>query len=353
MIPHSRPFTGSKEWQAVKRVIASGHLAQGREVARLEAELCSFVGHRQGLAVSSGTAALYAALKALDIGTGDKVIIPSYACTALANAVCMSGAQPVLCDVDRETALMSVASVKKALVKNTRAIIVPHLFGYPAPVHDIEQEVGLPVIEDCAQCIGAEIDGKTVGSLSSIATFSFYATKVLCAGEGGMAATSDSRLARRLENLREYDNRDRWEAHFNLKCSDVHAAIARVQLSRLPGFIRRRRTLAKRYQKAIIDNKYITVFPEVTKGIKPMFYRFIIRTEGRNRSAVTRYFTGRKIACARPIYKPFHRYLKRDGFPVSDRHSKELLSIPLYPALSDQQCHTMEGTLKTLRLQNR
>ena len=352
MIPHSRPFTGSKEWQAAKRVIASGHLAQGREVARLEKELCSFVGHRYGLAVSSGTAALYAALKALDIGTGDNVIIPTYACTALANAVCMAGAQPVLCDVDGETALMSVASVRASLMKNTRAVIVPHLFGYPAPVHDIEQETGLPVIEDCAQCIGAEINGKTVGSLSSIAIFSFYATKVLCAGEGGMTATSDSRLARRLEDLREYDNRDRWEPRFNLKCSDVHAAIARVQLARLPGFIRRRRTLAKRYQKAIIDNKYIAAFPTVTERVKPMFYRFIIRTAGRNRSAVIRYFTGQKIACARPIYKPFHRYLKRDGFPVSRRLYGELLSIPLYPALSDQQGRTMENTLRTLTLQN-
>ncbi|MBN1575393.1 MAG: DegT/DnrJ/EryC1/StrS family aminotransferase [Chitinispirillaceae bacterium] len=349
MIPHSKPLVGQEEYAALRRITASGQLAQGAEVSRLETELCAFVGHRSGLAVASGTTALYAALRALGVTKGDSVIIPSYACTALANAVCMSGAQPILCDVEYDNALMSVNTVKAALARNTRAVIVPHLFGHPAPAHAIERELGIPVVEDCAQCIGADIDGRRTGSLTSIAIFSFYATKVLCAGEGGLVAASDSRLARRLEDLRDYDNRDTWEPRINMKCSDVHAALARAQLRRLPSFIRRRRAIAERYRVALTDNTLAAPFPPLAGNIRPMHYRFIIRTSRRRRETVRRYFIRMGIACSRPVFKPFHRYIKQVGFPASDRLFEELLSIPLYPALSEQECRGIERALEGLK----
>jgi perosamine synthetase len=348
VIPHSKPCVGKKEWAAVQRVIVSGHLAQGKEVGLLEAQLCALVGHRYGLTVSSGTAALYGALRALGVRNGDAVVIPSYACTALANAVCMVGAVPAVCDVEYDDGQMSVSTVKAALVRNTRAVIVPHLFGYAAPAHRIERELGVPVVEDCAQCIGAEIDGRRVGSLTSIAVFSFYATKVIAAGEGGMIAATDSLLSRRLEEWREYDNRPSWEPRFNFKCSDVHAAIARAQLGRLPAFIRRRRSIARGYLAALPENPHAVPFPAPSSARHPICFRFLLRTARRRRAAVARHFTDRGIACVRPVFKPFHRYLHGGACPATERLHGELVSLPIYPALTEGQCRAVERALAEL-----
>lgn len=345
MIPHSKPLVGNKEYRAVRQVLASGQLAQGREVAQLESEFCTFTGHRSALAVSSGTTALYCALKALGVSRDDRVILPSFACTALANAVHMCNAVPVLCDVDDETGLVTTDLVKAALVKKTKAVIVPHLFGFPAPAHSIEAELGIPVVEDCAQCIGATIDGKKVGSLSSIAIFSFYATKVIGAGEGGLVTTTDAAVARRLQDLREYDHRNVWEPRSNSKCSDVHAAIARVQLSRLEAFVRRRRGIAERFTEKLTENKLCEPFPVNKPNVEPMYFRYILRTRSRARTMVMNYFHDCGIACARPVFKPFHHYGKGRKLPATDRLFRELLSIPIYPALTDEQCCEIETAL--------
>jgi len=348
MIPHSRPFVGQKENSAVCKVIASGQLAQGNEVTLLEKEMSSFVGHHYGLAVSSGTTALFGALKALGVSKGDKVIIPSYACTALANAVYMSGAEPVLCDVDYETALMSVNTVKAVLQKKTAAIIVPHLFGYPAPAHQIEQALDIPVIEDCAQCIGASIDGKNTGSLTSVSTFSFYATKVICTGEGGLIATSDKRIANNLNNMREYDNRPSYEPRMNMKCTDIQAAIARVQLSRLPSFINKRKIIAKKYNSALENNTLLRHIASDTASISQMYYRYVLRVNRAQQLAIVRYLKSQGIACGRPVFKPFHKYTHQNNFIVSEKLHNELLSIPIYPALSNSEISTIADCLSSI-----
>jgi len=347
MIPHSRPSIDNKEAVAATRVLASGYLAQGKEVAGLEKELCAVTGHRSGLATSSGSAALFGALKCLGVGRGDRVVIPSFACTALANAVFLTNAQPVICDVEASNGLMSSATVKQVLNSKVKAIIVPHHFGVPAPVHAIEKECGIPVVEDCAQCIGATIDGKTAGSLGTIAIFSFYATKVLAAGEGGCITTSDRRFAKRLEDMREYDNRQQFEPRFNFKMSDLTAAVAREQLKKLPRFLRRRRSIAKKYSRALSGKSMAGPFPEVLQQSNPMFFRYIIRTE--KRSAVQRHFHRHQVACARPIFKPFHMFSNKRGFPVSARLYEELLSIPLYPALTDDEVGIVVEALKGLK----
>jgi perosamine synthetase len=345
MIPHSKPCVGQKEYSAVRKAIASCQLAQGNEVTLLEKELCSFVGHKYGLAVSSGTMALFGALKALEVTKGDKVIIPSYACTALANAVYMSGAEPVLCDVDYETALMSVKTVKAVLQKKTAAIIVPHLFGYPAPAHQIEQMLNIPVIEDCAQCIGAVIDGKNTGSLTSISIFSFYATKVICSGEGGLIATSDNKLANNLNNMREYDNRPTYEPRLNMKCTDIQAAIARVQLSRLPSFINKRRIIAEKYNSALDDSTVLTHITSDTATISQMYFRYVLRVNPAKQFAVIRYLKNKGISCGRPVFKPFHQYTKQNNFIVSEKLHHELLSVPIYPALTNSEIGTIADCL--------
>jgi perosamine synthetase len=349
VIAHSRPFVGRAEQQACARVVASGQLAQDGEVSALEHELSSLVGHRRGIAVSSGTAALYLALKALGAGPGDRVIIPSYVCTALLNAVIAVGAAPALCDVDPCTGVMTADNVKKALARRTRAVIVPHLFGYPADVRGISL-LGVPVIEDCAQCVGATRAGACAGGQTAASVFSFYATKLIAAGEGGMVATSDSALAARIERGREYDNRAAYDPGFNYKLSDVHAAIARCQISKLSAMIRARRRIADAYDQMLGDIAPPLHTSYNEGGVRPVHFRYVVRVKG-GVDALVEGMAEKGIACRRPVYKPLHRYLRIGGLPGTEDVYRHALSLPIYPGLAaadvDRVCHCLRARLSS------
>ena len=336
-IPHSRPFVGTREKRAVNEVIGSLQLAEGEQVRSLEKELSTFVGHDYGVAVSSGTAAIYLALKALGVKKGDAVIIPSYVCTALLNAVLHADAIPALCDVDPATGNMGMQNVKKVLRKNTRAIIVPHMFGYPASAAGIAA-LGVPVIEDCAQCVGATIGNRRVGSMSQVSIFSFYANKLIAAGEGGMVATSDPKIARKIKESREYDNRNTYAPSFNFKLSDVHAAIARQQLEKLPAMIKKRRSTAHQYCRRFSALSHTIQMPIEEKGHGPVYYRFVVRaSSGPMRDAIMKKMDQAGISCRRPVFKPLHRYLNKSGFPGAEDIFLKALSLPVYPGLNSQQ----------------
>jgi len=354
IIPHSKPFLGTAEANALSRVLASGQLAQGPEIRGLEREMRTVAGQRFGIAVSSGTAALYLALRSLDVKQGDSVVIPSYVCTALLNAVLMAGASPCLSDVDPVTGEMTVDTAKKALRKNTKAAIVPHLFGVPADAHSIERQLGVPVIEDCAQCVGTSLGGKKVGGQTLISVFSFYATKLLCAGEGGLVATSDRRIADVITNIREYDNRETYVPAFNFKLSDVHAALARQQLKRLPEMVGKRRKIAGIYDDSL-EGPALPVRPSAQgENIRrSVYFRYVVRAAGNVKSIIGKMET-KGIACRRPIYKPLHHYLKKNGFPGTDEIYKKAISIPIYPSLSkDQIEYICKNFSKTMSDQNR
>jgi dTDP-4-amino-4,6-dideoxygalactose transaminase len=348
LIPHSKPFLGPSEIAACRKVIASGQLSEGAEVASLERELSRFTGHRQGIAVSSGTAALYCALRALGVRQGDSVIVPSYVCTALLNAVNMTGASPSLSDVDPDTGEMTLETARKALRKNTKAAIVPHLFGIPVDAYSLESGLGLPVIEDCAQCVGTSANGKKTGSQTIISIFSFYATKLLCAGEGGMVATSDRRIADAIIDMREYDNRNEYAPAFNFKLSDVHAALARQQLKKLPEMVRRRRKIAKLYDAAFADMVPRINLTKSENIRKSVFFRYVVQTNRNVQSTIKKMET-KGIACRRPIFKPLHLYLKKNGFSGTDGIYKSAISIPIYPSLSREQVeHVCRNFIKTI-----
>jgi perosamine synthetase len=346
-IPHSRPSVGIEEKHALNRVIASGQLAGGPEVKALERELPLVVGHPFGVAVSSGTAALYLALRSLNVGKGDEVVIPSYVCTALLNAVNCASAIPVLCDVDPRTGLMTPASVKQVLTSKTRVVIVPHLFGYPADAVAI-QALGVPVIEDCAQCIGATLNGVPVGGTTKMSIFSFYGTKFLSAGEGGLVATSDKNIAQRIINLREYDNQEDYTFRFNFKLSDLQAAVARQQVKKLPLFIESRRSIALHFRLAIDALAPNIASPPELPGADPVYYRFVVRTTAGVDAAIA-IMRKRGIICARPVFKPLHHYLKKEGFPGSDAIYNEALSIPCYPALKKNEIEDIIMAFETLK----
>jgi len=353
IIPHSQPYLDHSEQKAVAAVIASGRLIQGAEVEALERELSRVARRKYGVAVSSGTAALYLSLRALGVGPGHAVIIPSYVCTALLNAVSLAGAQAVLCDVDPKTGVMSREHARKVIGRNVRAIIVAHMFGFPADVADIAS-LGVPVIEDCAQCVDGEVNGRIAGSMGTISVFSFYATKLIAAGEGGMAATSDEKLAQRIRDLREYDNRETWSPSFNFKLSDIHASIARVQLRKLPEMIERRQAIARRYSEFIRRTKAPVEVPPEIRTMRQSYFRYLIRTIF-PAEKMLEWMNGRGVACRRPVFRPLHRYLNLHGFPGTEEMYTRAVSLPIYPGLteSDEQYvyHALTAFFNTTREQ--
>lgn len=331
MIPHSRPTISDADAEAVARVVRSGWIAQGQEVAAFERAVAGFVGRREAVAVSSGTAALQLSLLALGVGPGAEVVIPTYVCDALYHAVHQTGAAAVLADAEPATLSLDPDDVKRRLTGRTKAVILPHAFGLAAGAEAFVA-MGVPVIEDCAQAIGA-LDGTCpVGSRGVLATFSFYATKMLTTGEGGIVAGDDSTFLARIRDLREYDEREDLSPRFNYKLTDLGAALGRSQLGRLGEFIQRRRQIAETYRREL--GGVACQLPVKADGGRHVYHRFVIAVEPPLDPVVER-LGGRGVQCRRPVFRPIHRALSSGGFPRADQLWERLLSIPCYPSLTD------------------
>jgi len=341
MIPHSRPTLDEEEVRAVAAVVRSGRVSQGNEVRRFETELARQVDVTDAVAVSSGTAGLHLALVSLEVGAGDEVVIPSFVCAALLNAVRFVGAEPVPADIDPETFNIDARDVERRLTPRTKAIIVPHLFGLPADIRRIAA-LGVPVVEDCAQSLGSRLAASPIGSLGVLSVFSFYATKVICTGEGGMVASRDEGLLDRIRDLRDYDEKVDDRPRFNYKLTDLQAAIGIVQLRKLPNFIARRRDIAARYDDFM--NERGIPGPVCPPDREAIPYRYVVRSERLEEILAV----GRKagIGYRRPVFKPLHHYLGLSGYPHTDMAFASALSIPLYPSLSDAE---IEAILDPLR----
>lgn len=334
-IPHSRPLIGRTEASAVANILQSGQIAQGSEVHRFEDDFVRYLGGGYAAAVSSGTAALHLVLAAMGIGEGDEVVMPSFVCTALLNAVNYVGGVPVLADIDPASYNLSPSDVEKRLSPRTKAIIAPHMFGGAVDMKSLSK-FGIPMIEDCAQSVGGDYRGRPLGTIGAASIFSFYATKVITSGEGGMVYSSDKGLIDRVRDLRDYDGRQDYKVRFNYKMTDVQAAIARVQLSKLEAFIERRRNIALQYFDELTAFKL--KLPEQKKG--HIYYRFLIQPEA-NIEMVLRAMTAEGVGIARPVNKPLHRYLGTEGFPETEMAWERTLSVPIYPSLTDNQVQTI------------
>ena len=342
MIPHSQPMLGQAEIKKVAEVIASGQIAQGEMVAEFETAFAETMGVKDALAVSSGTAALHLVLAAMDIGAGDEVIMPSFVCTALLNAVSYVGAVPVIADIDPISYNIDPADTQKRISDRTRAIIVPHMFGLAADLKAL-LAFGIPIIEDCAQATGGSYSGRLLGTLGHAAVYSFYATKVMTTGEGGMIITDSRQLYDRMHDLRDYDNRDDYRIRYNYKMTDLQAAVGLEQLERLSDFIDRRRKIAAGYRQSLIDLP--VRLPPKSSG--HIYFRYVMDV-GRDVSAWIAKLKQRGVACARPVYNPLHRYLALKGYPRTDSAWQNSLSIPLFPALTDTQAETVSSVLRNL-----
>ena len=338
MIPHSRPTLGAEEASRVAEVVARGHVAQGAEVAALETALAARFGTAAAAAVSSGTAALELALRALDVGHGDEVVIPTFVCDALWHAVTRVGATPVLADADPSTLSMSADDTKRRLTARTRCLIVPHAFGRPVDL-DPFLALGVPVVEDCAQTLSPSSSARPVGSRGAAAIGSLYATKLLTSGEGGVVA-GDERVVGRARATRDYDEHWALVPRFNGKLSDVAAALGRVQLARLDGFLARRRAIAGRYRAALRD------LPCRLPADTPdhVYHRFVVGI-GRPVEGVLARLHGSGITARRPVFRPLHVALGLDGYPEADRLWAESISLPCYPSLADEDVDAVATAL--------
>jgi dTDP-4-amino-4,6-dideoxygalactose transaminase len=327
--------------ERVAAVVRSGMISQGAEVAAFEREFAACVGARGAVALSSGSAALHLALLALGVGEGDEVVIPSFVCSALHHAVTHCGATAVLADADPVSLSLDPGDVKRRLGPRTRAVIVPHPFGLATPMAEF-MALGVPIVEDCAQAIGALDDGRPVGSRGAIAVFSFYATKMLTTGEGGMVTASDPDLLERVRDLREYDEREELRPRFNAKLTDMQAALGRAQLARLGAFISRRRDLARLYRERLCSLSL--ELPPDDAGGRHVYHRFVIRVRRDVGSLIER-LEAQGVQCRRPVFAPLHRQLRLSGFPVADRLWEESLSIPCYPSLTDSEAELVTGAV--------
>jgi dTDP-4-amino-4,6-dideoxygalactose transaminase len=313
VVPHSRPAGGAAERRNLLRVLASGQWGPGPEARRFEGELARRVGRRRALAVQSGSVALELALRAIGMGPGRRVAIPSYTCAAVLNAVRAVGAREALVDADPDTGSLD----PDRLPRGVHAAVVPHLFGAPARLPH-----GLPVVEDCAGGLG-----EGLGRRGLVAVCSFYATKLLGAGQGGAVLTDRADLAARLEDLVGYDKRPDYRLRFNYRMSDLTAAVARAQAARLPAFLRARRRLAALYRRAL--RGLPLRLPDVPGH---QYSRFVVGAPG-VADRLLRHLNRRGIEAKRPVFRPLHRYLGRRGFPVTDRLHEESVSLPIYPSL--------------------
>lgn len=350
IIQHNKPSLGQEEISALAKVINKSWVAQGEEVLKFENEFSRYLGGKDGqaVAVSSGTAALYLALYGLNIKNGDEVIAPAYTCSAVLNAIFMAGAEPVLVDVNEADLNISYPETVKKINKKTKAVIITHTFGYPADM-DKFLNLGIPLIEDCAQALGTAWKGKVVGTFGQVAVFSFYASKLITTGYGGLIYSKNKNLINKIRDYREFDCRLDYKPRFNFQMSDLEAALGREQLKKLPGFLKRRRQIAVAYKKILLEDK---CWPMESRGRQPNYYRFLLKTD--KVKAVKNYLMKRDVKTIVPVetYELLHRYLKQNpkDFPVSEKIAKTTLSLPIFPGLSNEDVNIIKRALTKINL---
>lgn len=344
-IPSARPVIAEQDIEAAVRVLRSGMVVQGKEVAAFEEEFSTLVDGRHCVAVNSGTSALQLSLMAMQVGPGDEVIVPSFSFAASANAVRLVGAEPVFADIDRGSFNLDPGAVEALIGPKTVAIMPVHLYGQPADMDRLQplaDKHGLAVLEDAAQAHAAELNGRSVGSIGTAGCFSFYPTKNMHSLEGGMISTGDAELARTLRLLRNQGMEQRYANEIvgaNMRMTDVAAAIGREQLKRLPAWTDQRRANAK-VLDAGLDG---VITPHVSDGAKHVYHQYTIRVEG-DRDRVQQELKQRGVGSAVFYPIPIHElkpYLGADGGPTrdwdlveTDRAAREVLSLPVFPTLT-------------------
>lgn len=339
-IPPARPLIGDEERNAVDRVLRSGMISQGPEVAAFEKEFSAHFGlDRDCVAVNSGTSGLHVGLLASGIGRGDEVIVPSFTFAATANAVALTGATPVFADIDPDDFCLSAESVRESVTPNTKAVMAVHLYGHPAnmlKIQEVADEFGLLVFEDAAQAHGASIGGKPVGAFGHFGMFSLYPTKNMTSGEGGMITVEDAEVSRRARLYRNQGMERPYHNEvvgFNYRMTDIHAAIGRVQLTKVDRWTEIRRANAEFYNVHLNG----VIIPPVRDGAQHVYHQYTIRIaddrDGFARALKEEHDIGTGMFYPVPSHRlaPFRADVE---LPHTESAARECLSIPIHPSLT-------------------
>jgi dTDP-4-amino-4,6-dideoxygalactose transaminase len=346
VIPIAKPLIGPEEEKAVSAVLKSGFIAEGEVVRDFETAFAKYIGVKHAVAVNSGTAALHVALIAAGVKSGDEVICPSFSFIATGNSILYCNAKPVFADVREDTFNVGVEDVEKKITKKTKAIMPVHLYGQPAEMKAITElceDHNLALIEDACQAHGAEYDGKKVGSFG-VGCFSFYPTKNMATGEGGMITTDDDSIAERARMIRSHGMKVRYHHDmlgFNYRMTNVAAAIGVEQLKKLDGFNKKRIENAEYLTKKLSGARDIAT-PVVKKNVKHVFHQYTIKVAGDGRDALIKKLTENGIGHG--IYYPIaihqQKLYKELGFkaslPITERLCGEVVSLPIHPAVSKE-----------------
>jgi dTDP-4-amino-4,6-dideoxygalactose transaminase len=352
-VPIAQPVLGVAEREAVQRVLASGLLTQGAEVAAFETEFASTVSGRECVAVASGTSALHLGLVAAGIGPGDEVIVPAFTFAATANAVVHAGASPVFADIDPATYCLDPDSASAAVTSRTAAIIPVHLYGHPANMDTINRlagDRGLLVLEDACQAQGAWYRNAPVGALADLAAVSFYPTKTMTTGEGGMLICRDPRIARAARALRNQGMSGPGSPTtlgYNARMTELAAAIGRVQLRRVPDFLDRRRTHAARWDAALPAH----LVPYRAADVSPAFQLYTVRCPDRTaaRETLTAAGVQTRVYYDTALHQSEpYRDADRPPLPVAETAAQQVLSVPVGPHLGPSDADRVELALAEL-----
>lgn len=350
MIPIAKPIMGQEEINAVEEVLKSGILAQGKKVEEFEQAFANFVGVKHAVAVNSGTAALHMALLTHGIGAGDEVITSPFTFISSANSILFTGAKPVFVDIVEETFNISPDKIEGKITSQTKAIMPVHLYGQPCDMNGlmkIAQEHGLIVIEDACQAHGAEYEGKKAGSFGT-GCFSFYPTKNMTTGEGGMITTNDENIAQKARMIRTHGQRQRYLHEipgYNYRMTEMAAAIGLCQLGKLEEFNNKRIGNAKFLTEKLAGIKGL-VLPKVKKNVRHVFHQYTVRITrdfGISRDELRQKLmdegVGTEIYYPLPVHRqPLYQSLGYDDrLPCSEKAAGEVLSLPVHPSLVKEE----------------
>ena len=355
MIPIAKPLIGEEEKSAVMRVLDSGMLASGPRTEEFENKFAEYIGTKYAIATTSGTTALHLGLLALGVTRGDEVILPTFSFIATANVVLFCDAVPIFCDVDQKTFNLDPAKIEKLITKKTKAIMPVHLYGQAAdiqPIQEIAEKHNIHVIGDACQAHGAAYDGNMVGSFGDVECFSFYPTKNMTTGEGGMVTTNNEQIAELTISLRNHGReKTKWgyehgRLGYNYRMTDIAAAIGLEQLKRLPKNIEIRQKNAQ-YFNTHLNNVEI---PFVIPKAKHAYHQYTVKST--NRDALTQSLKKNEIGFGiyypQPLhtYKHLQKYAHKD-LKISEKLGDEVVSLPVHPGLARDELEKVVDVVNT------
>lgn len=368
-IPLSSPDITEAEIEAVTAVLRTSRLSLGPQMEAFEEAMASYIGTSHAVAVSSGTAGLHLCIKALGIGEGDEVIVPSFTFIAAANAIRYERAKPIFVDIDAESLNMSPASIEQAITTKTRAILVVHTFGRPAEmaaIMDIANRHHLLVIEDACEAIGATYQGRMAGSFGDAAVFAFYPNKQITTGEGGMVVTQRPELAahiRALRNQGRYDSAD-WLQHaelgYNYRLSEINCALGLAQLKRIEPILQQRERVARQYQHSLTEISGLILPATDVLNTRISWFVYVVRLDvtftEEDRDSIIITLTEAGIGCGR-YFAPIHlqpsyaAWRNSTALPVTEAQASRTIALPFFNRISEDEIAQVTDTLRNAMLQ--